>query len=107
MSEYIIASTENLNIVRNKLFDMYDEFDNLFSDLEHKAKKTYNDQQLIEFNKQLLIINKFANIVLMYEDISSRHIEQLKKIKLQNNQLDKALNYIEKLGGDITLIKYI
>ena len=102
----IIASTENLNLVRNKLFDLYEKFDLMFAELEHKAKETYNEQQLIEFNKQLLIINQFATIVLMYEDISSRYIDNLKAIKTQNNQLDKALKYISVLGGDVNLIKY-
>lgn len=102
----IIASTENLNLVRNKLFDLYEQFDLMFTEIEHKAKQTYNEEQLIEFNKQLLIINQFATIVLMYEDISTRYIKNLKAIKTQNNQLDKALKYISVLGGDVNLIKY-
>jgi hypothetical protein len=102
----IIASTENLNLVKNKLLDLYEQFDLMFAEIEHKAKQSYNEEQMSEFNKQLLIINQFATIVLMYEDISSRYIDNLKAIKTQNNQLDKALKYISVLGGDINLIKY-
>ena len=107
MSEHIIASTENLKLVKNKLLDLYEQFDLMFTEIEHKAKQTYNDEQMIEFNKQLLIINQFANIVLMYEDISTRYIDNLKAIKTQNNQLDLALKYINQLGGNVDLIKYI
>lgn len=106
MNQKIIASTDNLNLIKNKLFDLYEQFDLMFEEIEHKAKQTYNEEQLIEFNKQLLIINQFANIVLMYEDISTRYIDNLKAIKTQNNQLDKALKYISALGGDVNLIKY-
>jgi hypothetical protein len=106
MSKQIIASTENLNLVKNKLLDLYEQFDLMFTEIEQKAKQSYNDEQMTEFNKQLLIINQFATIVLMYEDISTRYIDNLKAIKTQNNQLDKALNYISALGGDINLIKY-
>lgn len=102
----IIASTENLNIVKNKLLDLYEQFDLMFTDIEHKAKQSYNEEQMSEFNKQLLIINQFATIVLMYEDISTRYIDNLKAIKTQNNQLDKALKYIAALGGDVNLINY-
>jgi hypothetical protein len=107
MSEHIIASTENLKLVRNRLFDLYEEFDLLFEKIELQAKNTYNEEQLLEFNEQLLTINKFANIVLLYEDISTRYINNLKAIKTQNNQLDLALKYINQLGGNVDLIKYI
>jgi hypothetical protein len=107
MSEHIIASTENLKLVRNRLFDLYEEFDLLFEKIELQAKNTYNEEQLLEFNEQLLTINKFANIVLLYEDISTRYIDNLKAIKTQNNQLDLALKYINQLGGNVDLIKYI
>jgi predicted O-methyltransferase YrrM len=106
MSQKIIASTDNLNLVKNKLLDLYEQFDLMFTDIEQKAKQSYNEEQMSEFNKQLLIINQFATIVLMYEDISTRYIDNLKAIKTQNNQLDKALKYISVLGGDINLIKY-
>jgi hypothetical protein len=107
MSKQIIASTENLNLVKNKLLDLYEQFDLMFTEIEQKAKQSYNDEQMTEFNKQLLIINQFATIVLMYEDISTRYIDNLKAIKTQNNQLDLALKYINQFATIVLMYEDI
>jgi hypothetical protein len=94
--------------IQNILANQVDKANLLLEQLEAESKNLSEDQQFI-FKQRLSILDNLINIIVYYDGVANEYVRYhpgAYNIQKLNEQLKIAQKYVNRLGGDWSVVTW-